>query len=73
MTGFHALSSFTADEWARLIALLVLLTAILGRIATGNSRLSRAAWPQLLILALVWAAIIAAAALAFRNFRPDGF
>jgi len=51
----------------------VLLTAILGRIATGNSRLSRAAWPQLLILALVWAAIIAAAALAFRNFRPDGF
>ena len=72
MTGFHILGGFSADDWVRVIALLVLLTFLIGRFATRASRIPYAAWPALLWMALVWAGIIATAALAFRHFRPGG-
>lgn len=68
MNGFH----FSADEWVRVIAILMVLTLLIGNLATRASRIPRAAWPALLWMALVWAGIIATAALAFRHFRPGG-
>lgn len=68
----HGLSQFTADDWVRVIAILMALSLILGRFVTGASRIPREAWPMLLWLALVWAGIIAATALAFQHYRPGG-
>jgi len=64
------LGGLTGDEIVGVIAILMALTVVIGttfRRGLGNLR---AAWPALLWMALVWGGIIAAAALAFRHFRP---
>lgn|GEM_PF-1161562 len=73
MTAFHLNSGLNADDWVRIIAILMALTVIIGTSYTRGTRIARNAWPSLLLMALIWVAIIiAAAALAFRHFRPGG-
>ena len=72
MNGFHTPASFSTDDWVRVIALLMVLSLVIGNIATRRSRIPRTAWPVLLWMALIWAGIIAVAALAFQHFRPGG-
>ncbi len=72
MTGIHSLGSFTTDDWVEVIAILMALTLVIGRGVTFGFRAPRAPWPTLIWLAVVWAGIITAAALAFQHFRPGG-
>jgi hypothetical protein len=65
-------SGLSADDWVRMIAIIMALTVVIGTAITRGARIPRAAWPSLLFMALIWAAIIASAALAFRHFRPGG-
>ncbi|WP_428333944.1 hypothetical protein [Novosphingobium sp.] len=67
-----SLAQFTVDDWVRVIAILMVLTLILGRGVTRGFGVSRRSWPTLIWMALVWATIIAIAALAFQHFRPGG-
>ena len=73
MTGFHAVTDFSTDDWARLVGIAMAMTLVVAAMARRVSRLPRSAWPALLVMALVWAAIITAAALAFQHFRPGQF
>jgi uncharacterized protein (DUF983 family) len=66
------MGGFTADDWVRVIAIVMALTLIVGRGLTKGFRVQRGAWPSLIWMALVWVAIIAVAALAFQHFRPGG-
>lgn len=72
MNPIHAIGNLNGDDWVGVIGILMALTLILGRGVTNGFRVPRAAWPTLVWLAFVWAGIIAAAALAFRHFRPGG-
>lgn len=60
------------DDWVQVIAIVMALTLVLGGGITRGFRIPRNAWPALVWMALVWSGIIAAAALAFRHFRPGG-
>lgn len=72
MNPMHTLGGFTTDDWVRVVAILMALTLIIGRGVTSGFRVQRGAWPSLIWMVLVWVAIIAAAALVFRHFRPGG-
>jgi predicted aspartyl protease len=72
VNGWHINGGLSGDEWVRIIALLMVLTLVLGRIVNQRSAISRTAWLALVWMALIWAGIIAAAALAFQHFRPGG-
>jgi hypothetical protein len=73
VTGFHAISEFTADDWARVVGIAMALTLVIAAMARRVSRFPRTAWPSLLWMALVWAAIIIAAAFAFQHYKPGAF
>lgn len=61
------------DDWVRVIGLLMALTLVSSRFWLRGGRFPRSAWPALIRMVVIWTAIIAAAALGFRHFRPDGF
>ena len=67
--GFGGL---TADDWVSVIAVVMVLTLILGRGITSGTLVSRQTLPALVVLVVIWAAIISLAAIAFQNFRPGG-
>lgn len=72
MTGLHSPAGLSTDDWVRVIAISMALTLVVGGLVTRASRIPRGAWLPLLWMALTWAGIIAAAALAFSHFRPNG-
>ncbi len=65
-------AGLNADDWVRVIAILMALTVVIGTSVTRGFRLPRSSWPTLAWMVMVWAAIIATAALAFQHFRPGG-
>jgi len=66
------MTGLTADDWVRVVGILLALTVVIGTGVTRGFRMPRANWIALAWMALVWAGIIATAALAFRHFRPGG-
>lgn len=72
MTVLHAFGDFTTDDWVRMVGIAMALTLVIAAMARRVSRVPRSAWPALLWMAVAWAVIIAAAALAFQHYKPGG-
>lgn len=66
------MNGLSADDWVRVIAVLMALTLVIGTGFLRSGRIQRMPLSHVAWMALAWAAIIAAAAMAFSHFRPNG-